>query len=366
MLRLDRGAFTHSLTAEGYLAGRAVVTKVGVFPYLEPDGSTRLEFKPPEEAFAQASLDSMRLKPVTNGHPPELVTAQNVNTYSVGSTGESVSVEGENVAVSFTVYQADAISAIKAGRQELSLGYLTDVVEEQGAWQGQPYTHVQKNIRYNHLALVDVARVGSIARINMDGAQSVECGNGVIRDDEELIPVEKALKNLRLNGIDYRADAEVVHELEKAHEQVAAHEAAAKEAKASAEALSGQVDELKAELEGVKEAHNDAAIDALVKERVALLAAAKRVVNVDGMEGKSARSIKEAALLAKHPTLELGGKSDEYVSARFDALVDALPSEEDAAMASQKLQASTVHSDGAAPKGISRQALNQKFHGGKA
>ena len=56
------------MTPEGFLAGRAIVTNVGVFPYLTEDG-VRYELRLPEEVFAKDSVKSLENCPMTNLHP---------------------------------------------------------------------------------------------------------------------------------------------------------------------------------------------------------------------------------------------------------------------------------------------------------
>ena len=64
-------------TAEGFLTGRAIVTSIGVFTYQYADGTVLRELRLPEEVFASESLDTMKLKPVTNEHPDGFVTPEN-------------------------------------------------------------------------------------------------------------------------------------------------------------------------------------------------------------------------------------------------------------------------------------------------
>ena len=58
-------------TTEGFLKGRAIVTSGGVFTYKRADGSLQRELRLPEEVFALATLESLKLKPVTLNHPTE-------------------------------------------------------------------------------------------------------------------------------------------------------------------------------------------------------------------------------------------------------------------------------------------------------
>ncbi len=332
MFRIDRSVFKHKTTAEGFLTGDAIVTRTGVFQYVNADGTIRHELRHPDDVFNVDSLESLKLKPVTDDHPPELVNSDNAEIYSIGSTGESVTTDENSVAIKFSVHRKDAIKKVALGKRELSLGYNLDLEEESGVWDGVPYTHRQKNIRYNHLAIVDQARAGRMARIHMDGF-AVQLHH----DEEDKSMTDKEMQTVNLDGLSYRADAEVA----KAYEKAVLSE---KQARNDAEALKGQVDELKAQLEAVKATHNDEAMAQAVAERVALLETAKRVVNVDALQGSSDRLIKETVIKAKHEAINLDGKSDDYVNARFDALIESLPSAEDEALAKQKQAMSLVES----------------------
>lgn len=56
----------------------------------------------------------------------------------------------------------------RCGYKELSLGYNLDLDETPGEWNGQHYDAIQRNIVVNHLALVQEARAGDQARLNID------------------------------------------------------------------------------------------------------------------------------------------------------------------------------------------------------
>jgi hypothetical protein len=159
-------------TTEGFLTGRAIVTGVGVFTYLNKDGSTTRELRLPEEVFSSESLASMKLKPVTNGHPDEKVTPENMRDFTVGSLGSNPSstvqersfdgytpfeklTDGFHVAIDMTVQRADAIEAVLNGKRALSMGYECEFesAEPGSVWCGMEYDGIQRNIRYNHCAV---------------------------------------------------------------------------------------------------------------------------------------------------------------------------------------------------------------------
>ena len=190
-------------TEEGYLRGRAVVSRVGVFRYRNADGTERLELRHPSEVLSQASLDSLKQIPLTLDHPAELVNADNVKDLAIGYTGDDVQVDGNNITVNFTVTNADAIKQIRAGTRELSLGYKLDLTAENGNYDGQDYTHRQINVTYNHLAVVAKARAGAEARIHLDGASVL------VETDQKEKPMTV---KVNLDGIAYDAAPEVAEE----------------------------------------------------------------------------------------------------------------------------------------------------------
>ena len=80
--RYDLGEIkSPSVTAQGYLRADSLATRAGVFTYMMKDGSMRRELRPIEEVFKQDSLDTMKLIPVTNNHPPEQLNAENTKKY---------------------------------------------------------------------------------------------------------------------------------------------------------------------------------------------------------------------------------------------------------------------------------------------
>jgi hypothetical protein len=65
-------------------------------------------------------------------------------------------------------------------------------------------------------------------------------------------------------------------------------------------------------------------LDALCAERVALIVNATKVLGEDfKADGKTNREVMALAITKAHADVKLDGKSDEYVQARFDALVES-------------------------------------------
>ena len=144
----DRGKITK--TDEGFLLGTAPVAKEGIMSYLLADGSILKEFVPKETLAAQASMDSLKLKPMTNNHPSERrVNSDNASFRAVGSVGESILMDAGFLMANFTIFEGATIDEIESGKRELSPGYMAEVVLQKG-------THA---VSYTHLTLPTILLV---------------------------------------------------------------------------------------------------------------------------------------------------------------------------------------------------------------
>jgi len=174
--RFDLGQFRKAeVTPEGYLRADAFATRTGVFRYVLPDGTVRRELRTPDQVYRPDSMKSLAEIGVTNDHPPEMLNANNTGKFAVGFTNNAVESTAPFLKVGMTVTDAQAVKDITAnGKAELSCGYTCDVLDEKGVYQGEEYDAVQKNIRYNHLAIVTKGRAGPMARIRLDAADAIQ------------------------------------------------------------------------------------------------------------------------------------------------------------------------------------------------
>lgn len=294
-----------SVTKDGYLRGDAIVTRTGVFKYMNADGSVRLELRHPDDIFKQDSLDTLKSIPVTNDHPRELVTTDNVDKLLVGMTGETVKLDGNSILTTLTITHKDAIDIVNSGKQELSLGYKVDVIAEDGEYEGEKYTHRQTNVDYNHLAIVEVARAGRSARINLDGAL-IQIDNLI--DNKGLDMTEKEKETI-VETEDTKVETETVN-ADTVHVNLDKYLAI--------------IDQLKLENAELKAARVDSIIADKVKTRIELINKTSKVINMDSDEfyNKSDREIMELVIKSADTTISLDDKSDAYVSGRFDAIID--------------------------------------------
>lgn len=182
--RIDRGRGTlrkPRITSQGFLRADGYAARAGIYEYRR-DGKLVRELRPLEEVQDPESLASYDAAPVTIEHPvrsdgePVEVTAENVREYEVGTVAGAGRADGDQVATDVVVKDKRAIKLVRDGKQELSPGHRIVLDETPGedrryAYPGNPtgrYDAVQRQIRVNHLAIVDHARGGSQIRLRMD------------------------------------------------------------------------------------------------------------------------------------------------------------------------------------------------------
>jgi len=338
--RYDRGLVQGDakITDEGYIRATAVVTRTGVFNYQNQDGSLRRELRHPDDVWDADSIASMELIPVTNGHPMErLLTAENAKRLAIGYTGESVKKNGELLMTKIVITDQDGVDAVtKYGRKELSLGYTVDVEQEEGIYKGERYDARQRNIRYNHLAIVDKARAGSEARIALDAADAVE-----FNEDKEM-----AKRKIKIDADEYMADDTIADHIdrlerdlknlrdEKARVDDEIRMISEKLEKAEAERDSERdknkdmTKEMSRETMMAKEnmvALDSADFKSAVSERVKLYKSAEEHLDSEDLarlDSMSNQKIMRAIISKTRKSINLDGKSDIYVQAMYDTILD--------------------------------------------
>ena len=153
------------------------LTKVGVFPYygqqispnLEPD-KLYMVYRPAEEIASEEALKTLELLPVIEDHamlgtrpgmiPPEEKGIQ-------GITGTNVHYEDGVVYGDVKIFTEYLKNVINSGKHEISMGYFCDYDYSSGYYNGQRYDVIQRNLRGNHIAIVDKGRMGEDVCIPM-------------------------------------------------------------------------------------------------------------------------------------------------------------------------------------------------------
>lgn len=314
----------------GFLKGRAIATNVGVFPYITEDGTVLYELRPPEEVFDEDSTKSLENIPMTNDHPPVMLTPENAKDYTVGNTGD-VRQDQYHLAPAITVTDEKAMEDIDNGKKALSCGYTADLIFKAGTWMGVHYDAIQTNIRYNHLAIVPKGRAGDAAKMKMDSVSSV----GVQKND---IGGKSSMENeIRIDGLTYKVDknASVVienklDELKQAKTDVETKTAELTKVKTDLEATTAKYDQLKedneklaSELEKAVKADHSEAVNKAIKDRLALVTVADKA-GVEVKDTDTNDEIKKAVILKVSPSAKekLDSCESTYLDARFDAVAE--------------------------------------------
>ena len=338
MQRYDNYAITATKTDEGFIKDAPIIGRTGILEYRNADGSIRREYRPPEEAFKADSLASIRGKPITLGHHGWVSSANYREAKPVGTVISDGRQDGSNIRADVVIYSLDTDD------RELSCGYQTELEETSGVTpEGEHYDAIQRNIVYNHLAIVPRGRAGN-ARLNMDGEQIFET------------EVDQMSEKLKMdNGIEYDVPAEVKVAFD-------AMTAKAEEQKKEFDAMTAKFDSATAEIEKLKadaekaEADFKAKFDEMVKTTIELRTIASKH-GIEKADEMSNDEIKKAVVAKVHPNLNLDGKSAEYIEVAFDLAKDTEVQHEDAMAEQRKALNGEVHQD----KELSLDEVKAKF-----
>lgn len=331
----------------GFLQAPAQISRIGIYEYLNEDGSTRRELRTPDEVFAEDSLRSFSMMPITDGHPAEgWVTATNAKLHQRGTMGESLvpAPDGVHVLGNMMITDAALVGKVERGESpETSCGYTCHADESPGTvdaaliaqfpalqpWAGQRYDVKQTCIRGNHVAVLPRGRAGPGARVKLDKGDAIVITDshpqGVSAPKENL--VKTTIRGITFEIPDQAAEALAAERAD--HDEVVTSlasridslESEVTETTSALEKASARADTAEAEAKKQSQRADGAAspeaIAAVVKERTDLADVAKRAgVEVD-MAKFDAAAIKRA-VVEKLTGLKLDGKGPEYVQAAFD------------------------------------------------
>jgi len=308
--------------------------RTGIQEYSDGMGGTVREYRAPGEVFSDASLASWHGAHVTVRHPSAgMVTADNWSDLAgqgvvVGHLGDDAHRADDSTHAETTIWisDADAQRQVRSGElTELSGGYTASLLEAPGVdpTTRESFDAAQTNIRGNHVAMLGAgeARGGPSVRILDSENRCIFDGN-----DGDRRPEENRMKvKIRVDGLDYEVEVADGSNLATAWDrQEKAHAEAVKTLTDERDAAVKKADKAEGERDAAQEtlAKHPAILAAAEEEGKALLADAKKVAGKD-VTGENPEAIRKAALEAAG--VKVDGKSDDYIEARFDALVEAKP-----------------------------------------
>lgn len=318
-------------TPDGYLVGEVRCARTGLQQYLGLElGLGTMDvinvYRPEAEVFHKDSLASYAHKPISDNHPPTDITAENWKQYAGGDVGSDVMRDGDFVKVPYKLMDAALIRQVRAGKAEVSMGYTAELDFVDGVTDnGEHYQAIQRNIRINHLAIVDQGRAGEKCRIG-DSAKS--WGTAPLTVNKQRLGDNRVeLKTLLLDGLTVETTdqgAIAVKQLSEDKNQAIRQMADAKAAHLAELELKDKALAAKdAEIDALKAAKlTDADIDAKVQARSDLVTKARMVAKDAVFTALSDEDIKKTAVTAALGEDVVAGKTQAYIDARFDILCD--------------------------------------------
>lgn len=332
-------------TATGGAIIPARIARTGILHYMQPDGTVRREYRPADEVFKADSLASLDRVPVIDfiDHRA-LVTPE---TYTRTTRGSSTGGRRDGKYITADLYVEDraTLDAIESGeRADISAGYVCRLDFTPGTFEGEPYDAVQRDIRFNHVALCppNRGRSGPDVALRLDSKEGTN------------------MKTIRLDGVDYEYGSE--QHLAKVD---SIHQAKVTELQKRVDAAEGEKDQAKEESRKLREEvagekknaederkKRESEDSDKIRQRVRLYRTALRLLETgseeddekkkdddkerDGetederskreadlekkMDAMGDREIMLMAIQAHSKDFKADGKSVDYIRSRFDAL----------------------------------------------
>jgi hypothetical protein len=306
-----------SVTAEGFLRVEGKLARTGLQEYTR-DGKPFVEARFADDV--RASLPGFAQAPLTKEHPPDMVTPETARQYAVGAVGDARMV-GQHVVAPITVWAADAITAIRAGKQQISVGYTCTLVEEPGVMDGQKYDAKQTDIRVNHVALVDVARCGPSCSVKLDSAGNSACACSTNPPQKEDL---MSTTTVTIGG--HQVDASAPDAVQRAHDrEVAELQKRAAEADAAREEAIAKAAVQSTMDDAAERARKDAEAEDSAKAESVIRVQAGRMVDASRLDWIATADIVEvekACIKVTHPNARLDGKDPAYIRERYKIAVD--------------------------------------------
>ena len=331
------------------LRAQGMITRSGVFVYTLRDGTKMRELRPPEEVFDPSSLDSFALVPLTNDHPPDNLTQDSVAKYQVGAVGMPTK-QGDHVKADILITDGKTIADVEAGKSQLSCGYTCQVLDHSGVYTDSAgvdhrFDAVQRQIRGNHVAIVDQARAGPTAAIRVDAADGFTA-----LDEQEEGTDEMELVEVKIGDTIYKVPQAVADALKAKGDEdppkdpPAAEDEPAKDPPVDEDAkadsatvakLKGKIAVMEAEAAKRADAKRADADTAKINARIELLAKAQPILGVklDDLHKLTSDQIQRAVVAKQAPSVKLDGASADFVAGVFEHITSTTQKKVDTASA---------------------------------
>lgn len=315
---------TRKRAGDGALLVDARVARTGIQKYAgyevgKPEMSLVRVWRPASEVFSADTLASFAHRPITNDHPTEPVTAENWKDVAVGQTSDEVVGETIFVRVPLMVSDGRAIGDVESGKRELSAGYSCDLDFTAGTTQaGEAYDAVQRNIRINHIAIVQAGRAGKEVRIG-DSAKGWGVAPIQTQDRKTMTTKIMNFDGLPIEVTD-QAEAVINRQIKTIDTHLATITARDTVITGHVTTIADRdktIGELTVQLAAAKTVD----VDGLVASRTALVADAHKVVADLEVKGLSDHDVRKAVVVKAMGDDAVKDRSEAVVEGMFTALV---------------------------------------------
>ena len=331
--RIDGGSLQQ--LPDGSIKVTGQLSRPGIFSYRNDNGTERREYRPGDEVFRKAALETFAAAPITVNHPrtasgQRLVNSDSWRQVAIGHLGENVREDNGHVVADMYIRDSAAVTRIKNGDlRHISCGYNVDYDPTPGVTpEGQRYDGVQRNIRGNHVALLPngiAPRGGDQCVLRLDSA------------GDEIVPLN--LPQMDLETLQAQLTA------------VKAELATARADAADVKTLKSQLETANAKIAALEAELAPARMDARVADHAAAVELAKSL-GVDPAS-KTALQIKRACVAKKTP--ELATRADSMSADALDAVIAVYGAQPHASLAAAAAVtnpgADGTRTDAAAPAG---------------
>lgn len=318
---------------ENYLIATVYATRRGVFDYYQGEKLYR-EYRSEEEVFKVDSMNTLKNQPLTRLHPQKMLSSKNASQHIKGIVLQDVSQEGDYIKATVKVMDQALIDEILTGKlTELSCGYKCEVLDKSGVTdRGEEYDGVQKDIVYNHLAVVPKGRAGANVRFKLDAQGNQDLSEeGYEENFDNDDNNEKGQEEMKItfNGKEY--------DLSKADEK-AKYDAAVQLDAQEKKDVQEKFAKAQVELDMLKA--DQANQPQKLAQTLAFIAQVKPYLKADSTDEelikKDAKELKKQAVIDNYPNIpEIDKKEDSYYEVAYQFMLDNVKPKKDKAPAPQ-------------------------------
>lgn len=148
------------------------LSKAGVFPYLGKQIDDKLEpnkiynvYRPIEEITKAETVASFNAVPLIDEHEMIGEGFTEYDKRPAGGVVFNTKADGDRLVGDIKIFSEKLKKEIESGKKELSMGYLCKYEPCRGVFDGKVYDFIQKDLKGNHVALVNKGRMGSDVRV---------------------------------------------------------------------------------------------------------------------------------------------------------------------------------------------------------